>query len=80
MAPEWSLPNASDEQIALADYSGKPLVVIFFLGRGCSHCMDQLNKFAPMYNKFTEAGLNLVAVSTDTTEGLRQTFASSADD
>ncbi len=25
---------------------GRPRVVIFFLGKGCSHCMEQLNAFA----------------------------------
>ncbi len=74
-APKWTMPNAENQQIALESFSGKPLVMIFYLGRGCTHCMDQLNKFAPFHEKFADAGIELIAVSTDTAEGLRETFA-----
>jgi alkyl hydroperoxide reductase subunit AhpC len=36
--------------------------------------MEQLNIFAPMAKKFEEAGISLVAISTDSVEGLRKTF------
>tara|TARA_R110002096_G_scaffold316010_19_gene510459 strand:- start:3873 stop:6134 length:2262 start_codon:yes stop_codon:yes gene_type:complete len=73
-APEWTLLNSEDKPISLADYSGKPVILIFFLGRGCTHCMEQLNQFTPFQATFAEAGIDLLAISTDTPEGLRQMF------
>jgi peroxiredoxin len=65
--------GGKDEAIFTA--GGRPRVVIFFLGKGCSHCMEQLNAFAPVAKRFEEAGIDLAAVSTDTPEGLRETLA-----
>ena len=59
---------------ALEDFKGKPVLVIFYLGKGCSHCMEQLNEFAPSSEKFEKLGVQLVAVSTDTAAGLKETF------
>ena len=36
--------------------------------------MEQLNEFAPATDKFNQLGVNIVAVSTDTVTGLKQTF------
>ncbi|MEW6302034.1 MAG: redoxin domain-containing protein [Verrucomicrobiota bacterium] len=76
-APDWSLPDANGKKISLRLYRGKPVIVVFYLGYGCSHCIQQLNAFAPMTKRFAEAGISIVAVSTDTAEGLKKTFAKS---
>ncbi|MBP85034.1 MAG: alkyl hydroperoxide reductase [Verrucomicrobiales bacterium] len=73
-AHPFSLPDAKDETVSLADYSGRPVLVIFFLGRGCTHCMEQLNAFAPMTEDYRKAGIEIVAISTDSIDGLNQTF------
>ncbi|MEO0447985.1 MAG: peroxiredoxin family protein, partial [Verrucomicrobiota bacterium] len=73
-APVFALKNAMEETISLADYEGKPVLMIFFLGRGCVHCMEQLGEFAPMDQQFEEAGIEVLAVSTDTVEGLREIY------
>jgi peroxiredoxin len=36
--------------------------------------MEQLNAFAPAAKKFSDAGINLIAVSTDSIDGLSKTF------
>lgn len=74
-APKWTLLDSADQPVSLADYSGKPVIVVFFLGRGCTHCMEQLNAFSPYHETFAKAGIDLIAVSTDSTSGLRETFA-----
>lgn len=76
-AHPFSLPNAKGETVSLADYSGRPLLVIFFLGRGCIHCMEQLNAFTPMVEAYRKAGIEIVAISTDSVDGLNQTFQDS---
>ncbi|HEY1171606.1 MAG TPA: peroxiredoxin family protein [Verrucomicrobiae bacterium] len=72
-APAWSLPNAENRQISLKQYKGKPVIVIFYLGHGCPHCIQQLAAFAPETDKFTKLGISLIAVSTDSVDGLKKT-------
>jgi len=73
-ATEWKLKDKDEKSLALEDFKGKPVLVIFYLGKGCSHCMEQLNEFAPSSEKFEKLGVQLVAVSTDTAAGLKETF------
>jgi peroxiredoxin len=74
-APQWEFPLANGDPLGSQNFSGKPVLVIYYLGKGCAHCMDQLNEFGPLTEKYREAGIELVAVSTDTVEGLKSTFA-----
>ncbi len=72
-APDWTLPSGAGGKVALRQFRGKPVVVIFYLGAGCAHCIEQLIAFAPMAEEYRKAGISLVAVSTDTAEGLNFT-------
>jgi peroxiredoxin len=74
LAQSWRLGDADGRDHSDKDFAGKPYLLIFFLGRECLHCMEQLNAFAPKAEQFTGAGLPIVAVSTDSVEGLRQTL------
>lgn len=69
-APGWTLPDGFGGEVSLADYRGEPVIVIFFLGFGCVHCVEQLVAFAPEYERFQEAGIELVAIGTDSVEEL----------
>jgi peroxiredoxin len=69
-AADWTLVNAASEKKSLTDFQGKPVIVIFYLGYGCLHCVEQLQAFAPVMEKFNEAGIEMVAISTDDQEGL----------
>ncbi len=73
-APAWELTDAYGKPHALKDYAGKPVLMIFFLGKICKHCMEQLNAFAPLSGDFAKAGIPIVAVSTDSVEGLHKTL------
>ena len=64
-APNWSLPGIDKQLVSLSDFRGTPVVVIFYLGYGCLHCAEQLQKFNPQAETFREAGFELVAISTD---------------
>lgn len=64
-AIDWSLPAPAEKSISLGEYRGKPVVVIFYLGAGCLHCVEQLQKFAPRVNDFQQAGLSIVGISTE---------------
>lgn len=78
----WSPPKAANFELAdsegkitsLDSFKGKPVLVIFYLGRGCPHCIEQLQDFAPAKEKFAAAGIEMVAISTDSPDGLAKTF------
>ncbi len=64
-APAWSLPDGSGKSVTLGQFKGRPVVVIFYEGSGCLQCMKQLNSFAQKAQAFADAGIGLVAISTD---------------
>ncbi|HRX77472.1 MAG TPA: redoxin domain-containing protein [Pirellulaceae bacterium] len=74
-AREWVLKDAKDELHALIDYKGKPVVVIFYLGYGCLHCAEQLHAFAPKVEEFKQAGIEVIAISSDDLPGLKISIA-----
>lgn len=74
-APEWSLPDGTDKHVSLAQYKGRPVVVIFYLGYGCLHCVEQLNRFAPHTKDFADAGIGLIAISSDSLDDLKKSQA-----
>ncbi|MEM7395940.1 MAG: peroxiredoxin family protein, partial [Verrucomicrobiota bacterium] len=78
-ARPWTLTDADGHEKSLADYEGKPVLVIFYLGKGCKHCLEQLTAFDPLYQAYTEAGIELVAISMDEPGGLKETFALSSE-
>lgn len=69
-APQWTLPGLNGETISNEIYAGKPTLVIFYLGHGCLHCAEQLQAFGPQVSEFRDAGINVIAISTDDIEGL----------
>ncbi len=73
-APDWSLPDGSGKPLALKDFHGRPVVVIFYLGFGCLHCVEQLTTFAPKTKDFEEAGISLVGISTDSVKTLNSSI------
>ncbi len=73
-APGFRLTNADHVNSSLGSLTERPVLLIFYLGRGCTHCMEQLNAFAPAYQKYKDAGIDIVAISTDSVTGLNETL------
>ena len=46
--------------------------MIFYLGFGCLHCAEQLQAFAPQVEEFRKAGIEIVGISTESQEQLRE--------
>ena len=70
-APDFALPDALDRTHSLEAFRGKPVLINFFLGVQCGYCLEQLSVFKPHLAAFREAGIEFVAVSSDTAEVLR---------
>ena len=73
-AIDWSLPDGDGKPLTLKQFQGEPVVVIFYLGFGCLHCVEQLTSFAPKTKDFADAGISLVAISTDEIKALKSSL------
>jgi peroxiredoxin len=79
-AAAWTLPNNQNRPQSLSDFRGRPVLVMFYLGSGCAHCIEQLNAFNPLTKDFAAAGIPILAVSTDSPEGLHKTMEKAKSD
>jgi peroxiredoxin len=70
-SPSWGAKSPDGELISGEEFDGKARLVIFYLGFGCLHCVEQLHEFAPMRDQFAAAGIEMVAISTETVEQLQ---------
>ena len=75
-APTFALKDCDGGGHSLADFQGKPVVVIFFLGHGCLHCAEQIKSFGGMAKEYSDAGIQLIAISSDDAAGLKQSIES----
>jgi peroxiredoxin len=75
VADDWTLNDGAGKPISLQQYRGKPVVVVFYLGYGCLHCVEQLKSFAAKTKDFSAAGIELVAISTDEPAALEKSIA-----
>jgi peroxiredoxin len=78
-ALDFRLKDADGKEHALADYRGKPVIVMFFLGHGCLHCAEQIKDFGKAHSQFAAAGISLVAISTDDQAGLKTSIENYTD-
>lgn len=64
-APRFKVTTAKGDELNSDEWDGKPRVVIFYLGFGCLHCVEQLKTFAPKLEEFAAAGIEVVGISTE---------------
>ncbi len=69
--PEWKVLTAGNREVSSKSVAGQPRIVIFYLGFGCLHCIEQLAEFSPRLEEFKRAGIDVMAISTETAEDLR---------
>jgi peroxiredoxin len=74
-ATSWTLAGADGKSVSLDDYRGRPVVIIFYLGSGCLHCVEQIQKFAPLSSEYAAAGISLVAISSEPADVLTGSLA-----
>jgi peroxiredoxin len=78
-APSWEAPDQTGKIHSLAEHKGKPMLMVFYLGSGCSHCIEQLNLLGPLAKDYSGAGIEIVAVGTDNATELNKTFVQAKD-
>lgn len=64
VAPEFSLPQLSGQQLHLSDYRGK-LVLLDFWATWCDACREEIPHFVELQNKYRDQGLQIIGISMD---------------
>jgi peroxiredoxin/predicted 2-oxoglutarate/Fe(II)-dependent dioxygenase YbiX len=65
-SPPFDLNNQVNELVALEDYAGKPLVLVFYASDGIAACADIAWAFRDKAAEFSALGAKVVLISTDT--------------
>lgn len=72
-APDFTLPDQSGKPVRLADCLGKgPVVVYFYPKDNSTGCTAEACAFRDSYTVFTEAGAQVIGISSDSVESHRQ--------
>ena len=74
-APDFSLSDETRNAQSLGALSrNRPVVLVFYLGYGCSHCVAQLLALDKDLHYFRELDADIVAISSDTPEHTSERF------
>ena len=61
----FDLLGVGSHAMALPPQPGKPTLVVFYLGFGCLHCVEQLHALRQQYLGFQHAGIDVFAIGDD---------------
>jgi peroxiredoxin/tetratricopeptide (TPR) repeat protein len=67
-AEPFTLADTTGKTFNLAEHKGRNVVVLFYLGGKCAHCMQQLQEFGKQTKGFEAANTDIVAIGTDNLE------------
>ncbi len=73
-APEFELPGTNDTTHSLADFVGKPLVLVFYPGDDTPVCTRQLNSYNDGLERFAELDAQVLGISAQSVSS-HDTFA-----
>jgi peroxiredoxin len=71
-APTWQLVDSEDRTVDSSDYNGRAHLLIFYLGHGCLHCVQQLQALGPREPEFRAAGVEMIAISIESHDNLKE--------
>jgi peroxiredoxin len=70
-APEFTLPDIRGEQVKLADFAGKVLLVDFW-ATWCAPCKEEIPMFKELHQNYGEQGFAIIAISDENAEIVKQ--------
>ena len=70
LQPDGARLHGADADAAKGQQDRATLVV-FYLGFGCLHCVEQLHLLRPMHREFAELGVDVVAIGSDNADNIR---------
>lgn len=66
-APAFEARNAEGQSVTLANFAGKNIILVFYLGDECPHCLEQLTALGNKRATWTELDTVVVAVAGPST-------------
>ncbi|MFZ4509018.1 MAG: redoxin domain-containing protein [Fimbriimonas sp.] len=73
-APALTTLNVNGKQINLADYRGKNILLVFYLGESCVHCVEQLAKINGRMSDFEKENTVVLGVSSTAPEANKESL------
>jgi peroxiredoxin/tetratricopeptide (TPR) repeat protein len=70
-APSLQVVNKEGKPVSLKDYAGKNVVLVFFLGEACVHCVGQLKTLNERASDFDAKETVILAVCSATPESIK---------
>jgi peroxiredoxin len=64
-APDFILNSTPDQRVALSDFKGKPVVLVFYPADWSPVCGDQVALYNEMLSEFQSYGAQIVGISVD---------------
>jgi peroxiredoxin len=64
-APDFALPDPSGKVVRLADFDGKPALLVAFICNHCPYVKHIADGFAAFAREYGEKGLSVVAISAN---------------
>ena len=64
-APDFSLPTTPDQQVALSEFRGRPVVLVFYPADWSPVCSDQLALYNELKEEFSAFDAQLLGISVD---------------
>ncbi len=74
-APNLQVVDRSGKKVGLQDFKGKNVVLVFFLGEACVHCVGQLKSLNDRRSEFDDQNTVLLAVCSASPEKLKKSKA-----
>ena len=72
-APQWSALTKEGQPVTGESLRGKPHILLLFLGNACKHCNLQVKAFSESSAAFEQAGVPVIAISSDPPAGVAAT-------
>lgn len=73
LAPDFTLPSTSDQDVSLVSFRGKqPVLIAFFPLAFTSTCTKELCAFTDDYDQFGAAGVAILPISVDARASLKE--------
>lgn len=67
-APALDVTDSSGKRLALDEFRGKNVILVFYLGVGCPHCIKQLKDLSERASDYERLDAEIIAVSQDRPE------------
>jgi peroxiredoxin len=76
-APELHVTDPSGRRLTLDQYRGRNVILVFYLGQGCAHCVSQVKELSDRAADWAAQDADVVAISADTPEMNQRSMSAS---